>query len=59
MKTGHLRRWRCAPRCGVLEVRLAPVLAPPSIWPVFIALIYLTFSKWLVVVGLGAQPGGV
>jgi hypothetical protein len=42
MKTDHLRRWGGAPRGGVLGVRLASVLAPPSIWPVLIALIFST-----------------
>ena len=32
MIRAHLLRWRCAPRCGVRGVRLAPVLAPPRIW---------------------------
>jgi len=31
-RRAHLLRWRCAPRCGVRGVRLAPVLAPPRIW---------------------------
>src|SRR2546430_17442573 len=34
----HLLRWRCAPRCGVRGVRLAPVLAPPRIWTLLAAL---------------------
>ena len=58
----HLLRWRCAPRCGVRGVRLAPVLAPPRIWTLLgvlcptrvgLLIVYASFAASL---SLAADP---